>query len=123
MILPIGQTILAQAAGPQRMGRVMSVIGVLMLLAPVFGPLLGGAIIGAASWRWIFSSTCRWSWRPWGSAPAAACGGRVSFRGPARRAGAAALPQHRRVPVRHVRGGRARGLRQPADERRGAGWH
>jgi len=54
MILPIGQTILAQAAGPQRMGRVMSVIGVPMLLAPVFGPLLGGVIIGAASWRWIF---------------------------------------------------------------------
>ena len=54
MILPIGQTILAQAAGPQRMGRVMSVIGVPMLLAPVFGPLLGGAIIGAVSWRWIF---------------------------------------------------------------------
>jgi EmrB/QacA subfamily drug resistance transporter len=54
MILPIGQTILAQAAGPQRMGRVMSVIGVPMLLAPVFGPLLGGAIIGAAGWRWIF---------------------------------------------------------------------
>jgi len=54
MILPIGQTILAQAAGPQRMGRVMSVIGVPMLLAPVFGPVIGGAIIGAASWRWIF---------------------------------------------------------------------
>jgi len=54
MILPIGQTLLAQAAGPQRMGRVMSVVGVPMLLAPVFGPLLGGAIVGAASWRWIF---------------------------------------------------------------------
>ena len=54
MILPVGQTILAQAAGPQRMGRVMSVIGVPMLLAPVFGPVIGGAIIGAASWRWIF---------------------------------------------------------------------
>jgi EmrB/QacA subfamily drug resistance transporter len=54
MILPIGQTILAQAAGPQRMGRVMSVIGVPMLLAPVFGPVIGGALIGAASWRWIF---------------------------------------------------------------------
>ena len=54
MILPVGQTILAQKAGPQRMGRVMSVIGVPMLLAPVFGPVLGGAIIGTASWRWIF---------------------------------------------------------------------
>ncbi len=54
MILPTGQTILAQAAGPRRMGRVMSVLGVPMLLAPVFGPVIGGAIIGAASWRWIF---------------------------------------------------------------------
>src|SRR6266566_4138958 len=54
MILPIGQTILAQAAGPQRMGRVMSVIGVPMLLAPVFGPLIGGAVIDAVTWRWIF---------------------------------------------------------------------
>jgi len=54
MILPVGQTILAQAAGPARMGRVMSVIGVPMLLAPVLGPVLGGAIISAASWRWIF---------------------------------------------------------------------
>jgi EmrB/QacA subfamily drug resistance transporter len=54
MILPVGQTILAQAAGPERMGRVMSVIGVPMLLAPVFGPVLGGAIVDSTSWRWIF---------------------------------------------------------------------
>src|ERR671937_1006960 len=54
MILPVGQTILAQAAGPQRMGRVMSLIGVPMLLAPVFGPVLGGAIVDGFSWRWIF---------------------------------------------------------------------
>src|ERR671936_2635344 len=54
MILPVGQTMLAQAAGPQRMGRVMSLIGVPMLLAPVFGPVLGGAIVDSASWRWIF---------------------------------------------------------------------
>lgn len=54
MILPVGQAILAQAAGPRRMGRVMSVIGVPMLLAPVAGPVLGGAILSAASWRWIF---------------------------------------------------------------------
>jgi EmrB/QacA subfamily drug resistance transporter len=54
MILPVGQTMLAQAAGPERMGRVMSVIGVPMLLAPVFGAVLGGAIVDATSWRWIF---------------------------------------------------------------------
>jgi EmrB/QacA subfamily drug resistance transporter len=54
MIVPVGQTILAQAAGPQKMGRVMSIIGVPMMLAPIFGPVLGGAIISAASWRWIF---------------------------------------------------------------------
>jgi EmrB/QacA subfamily drug resistance transporter len=54
MIVPLGQTILAQAAGPQRMGRVMSIVGVPMLLAPITGPVIGGALVGAASWRWIF---------------------------------------------------------------------
>jgi EmrB/QacA subfamily drug resistance transporter len=54
LIMPIGQTILAQAAGPQRMGRVMSVVGVPMLLAPIFGPVIGGAIVDTVSWRWIF---------------------------------------------------------------------
>jgi EmrB/QacA subfamily drug resistance transporter len=54
MIMPLGQTILAQQAGPQRMGRVMSIVGVPMLLAPIAGPVIGGALIGAASWRWIF---------------------------------------------------------------------
>jgi EmrB/QacA subfamily drug resistance transporter len=54
MIMPLGQTILAQAAGPQRMGRVMSIIGVPLLLAPIIGPVIGGALVDAASWRWIF---------------------------------------------------------------------
>jgi EmrB/QacA subfamily drug resistance transporter len=54
MIMPLGQSMLAQVAGPKRMGRVMSIIGVPLLLAPVFGPLIGGALIDAASWRWIF---------------------------------------------------------------------
>lgn len=54
MIMPLGQAMLAQVAGPKRMGRVMSIVGVPMLLAPVFGPLIGGSLIEAASWRWIF---------------------------------------------------------------------
>jgi MFS family permease len=54
MIMPIGQAILAQAAGPQRMGRVMSVIGVPTLLGPILGPVIGGLIVDHFSWRWIF---------------------------------------------------------------------
>jgi EmrB/QacA subfamily drug resistance transporter len=54
MIMPIGQSILATAAGPQRMGRVMSLLGVPMLLGPVLGPVLGGLIVDTVSWRWIF---------------------------------------------------------------------
>ena len=54
MILPIGQSMLARAAGPQRMGRVMSVIGVPTVMGPVLGPVLGGLIVSNFSWRWIF---------------------------------------------------------------------
>ena len=54
MVMPIGLITLAQAAGPSNMGRVMSVVGIPMLLAPVFGPLLGGLIIEHLSWPWLF---------------------------------------------------------------------
>ncbi len=54
MLMPVGQAALAQAAGPDRMGRVMSLFGVPMLLIPTLGPVLGGAIVEHASWRWIF---------------------------------------------------------------------
>ncbi|QEC46176.1 DHA2 family efflux MFS transporter permease subunit [Baekduia soli] len=54
MIMPIGMITLAQAAGPQRMGRVMSVVGVPMLLGPVLGPVIGGLLVDNLSWRWIF---------------------------------------------------------------------
>ena len=54
MILPIGQLMMAQAAGPRRMGRVMSVVAIPAMLAPIFGPTLGGLILDNASWRWIF---------------------------------------------------------------------
>ncbi|MFJ9368340.1 MDR family MFS transporter [Nocardia sp. NPDC101769] len=54
MILPIGQTMLARAAGPDRMGRVMSAVAVPAMLAPVLGPTVGGLILGHLSWRWMF---------------------------------------------------------------------
>jgi EmrB/QacA subfamily drug resistance transporter len=54
MIMPIGQTIVARAAGPARMGRVMGVIGVPSVLGPVLGPVLGGLIVTYATWQLIF---------------------------------------------------------------------
>ncbi|MGZ4175805.1 MAG: MDR family MFS transporter [Solirubrobacteraceae bacterium] len=54
MILPIGQLMMAEAAGPKRMGRVMSVVAVPAMLAPILGPTIGGLILDNTSWRWIF---------------------------------------------------------------------
>lgn len=54
MLMPLGMTILTRAAGPERVGRVMAVLGIPMLLGPIFGPILGGALIDNASWHWIF---------------------------------------------------------------------
>ncbi|HEU5023714.1 MAG TPA: DHA2 family efflux MFS transporter permease subunit [Spirillospora sp.] len=54
MIMPAGMTILTQAAGPKRVGQVMSVVGIPMLLGPILGPILGGWLVDDVSWRWIF---------------------------------------------------------------------
>jgi EmrB/QacA subfamily drug resistance transporter len=54
MIMPAGMTIMTRAAGPHRIGRVMGIMGVPMLLAPIIGPILGGWLVTDVSWRWIF---------------------------------------------------------------------
>jgi len=54
MIMPVGQLILADTAGPQHMGRVISVTGVPTMLGPVLGPTLGGLILSTGSWQLIF---------------------------------------------------------------------
>jgi EmrB/QacA subfamily drug resistance transporter len=54
MLMPAGMTILTQAAGPHRVGRVMAIMGVPMMLGPILGPVLGGWLVDDFSWRWIF---------------------------------------------------------------------
>jgi EmrB/QacA subfamily drug resistance transporter len=54
MLMPLGMTIMTRAAGPERIGRLMAVLGIPMLLGPIGGPILGGWLIEAASWHWIF---------------------------------------------------------------------
>jgi EmrB/QacA subfamily drug resistance transporter len=54
MLAPAGMTILTHAAGPERVGRVMSVLGIPIVLGPICGPVLGGWLVESFSWRWVF---------------------------------------------------------------------
>ncbi|MGV0488254.1 DHA2 family efflux MFS transporter permease subunit [Mycobacterium kansasii] len=54
MLLPLQLIILARAAGPARLGRVMTISMITVLLAPIAGPILGGWLIDSFGWQWIF---------------------------------------------------------------------
>jgi EmrB/QacA subfamily drug resistance transporter len=53
-IAPVSQMMLVRVAGPRNLPRVMSAYGVPTILAPVFGPTVGGLLIVDAGWRSIF---------------------------------------------------------------------
>lgn len=54
MLFPLMRILVVQLAGPQRMGRMMSLIAIPILVAPVIGPVVGGAVVQDLSWRWVF---------------------------------------------------------------------
>jgi EmrB/QacA subfamily drug resistance transporter len=54
MLLPLAQTILANAAGRERLARIVPFIAIPSQVGPVLGPVIGGLILSHASWRWIF---------------------------------------------------------------------
>ncbi|HVA43855.1 MAG TPA: DHA2 family efflux MFS transporter permease subunit [Acidimicrobiales bacterium] len=54
LVLPTGMTILIRATDRARIPHVMSAIGTPMVLAPVFGPTLGGFLLQNVSWHAIF---------------------------------------------------------------------
>jgi EmrB/QacA subfamily drug resistance transporter len=54
MIAPIGMAMVFKLAPPERRGSVMGMLGIPMLMAPAFGPILSGWLVDAYSWHWIF---------------------------------------------------------------------
>lgn len=54
LVMPVGQSLLAQAAGTKRLGRLMGIVSIPAMFAPVVGPTLGGIVIDDIGWRWIF---------------------------------------------------------------------
>jgi EmrB/QacA subfamily drug resistance transporter len=54
LVLPLTVTILTQTAGPARLSRAISTIAIPGQLAPILGPVIGGALVSSVSWRWLF---------------------------------------------------------------------
>jgi MFS transporter, DHA2 family, multidrug resistance protein len=54
MLLPVTFIVLAREAGPRRLGRLLAVLGVSTLLAPICGQVLGGWLIDCYGWHWIY---------------------------------------------------------------------
>ena len=53
LLAPMAQMMIARAAG-KHMAQVVSVASLPILLGPLLGPVIAGAILQFASWRWLF---------------------------------------------------------------------
>jgi len=51
---PMTQTILFDASPPSKQASTMSYFGMLVMVAPISGPFLGGYLTEYLNWRWIF---------------------------------------------------------------------
>lgn len=54
MVLSLGIAILTEAFPPTERGRALGLIGTTVSVGIVVGPTLGGLILSASTWRWIF---------------------------------------------------------------------
>lgn len=53
-MLPLMTTMIMQAAGGRDLGRLMSIVALPTAVGPILGPIIGGLILGAGDWRWLF---------------------------------------------------------------------
>jgi len=54
LLVPAGQIVTSIAAGPKRLGRVVSIVGIAVVVAPTLGTTLSTAILSSLSWPWLF---------------------------------------------------------------------
>jgi DHA2 family multidrug resistance protein len=53
-LLPVGMAMVLELFPRERHGRAMSIYGVAAMVAPAIGPTLGGWLVTAVSWHWLF---------------------------------------------------------------------
>ncbi len=51
---PISQSVLLESFPKHQYGKAMAIYGMGIILAPIFGPMIGGWIADNFSWRWIY---------------------------------------------------------------------
>lgn len=54
VMVTAGQTVIGLAVGPERLGRTMGTLGLVVGLAPVIGPSVGGLLLAHFSWPVLF---------------------------------------------------------------------
>ena len=53
-LLPVAQAVMLESFKPRERGQAMAVFGLVVIFAPIIGPVLGGWITDNYSWPWIF---------------------------------------------------------------------
>lgn len=51
---PLAQTVMLDNTPPHRRASMMSIYGIVLVVGPISGPILGGLLTESFSWRWIF---------------------------------------------------------------------
>ncbi|MGI9576585.1 MAG: MDR family MFS transporter [Microthrixaceae bacterium] len=54
VLLPVAVSTIYELFEPDERGRAMGIYGIAVMVAPAVGPVLGGGLVQAGGWRWLF---------------------------------------------------------------------
>ncbi len=54
LLIPTVTTMIVRLAGPDKLGRLMSIVGIPIVFGPIIGPIIGGLILQNLTWHWLF---------------------------------------------------------------------
>ena len=54
LMVPAGQAVIGSTVEKRQLGRIFGLLGLVIALGPAIGPAVGGFLLDATSWRWLF---------------------------------------------------------------------